>query len=109
MALMSADERVSPVQFGPYRLEHEKTPELHGVYASHEGKGIGEIEWDSGNGSRAFGLSPHEVRWVGVDDAHQGNGVASRMWEFAKSVDPDIKHSRELSESGTGWAKKVGD
>lgn len=99
---MAASDHLSGYQFS-----YEKTPSLHGVYASHDGKGVGELEWAPSEGSPAFGLSPHEVRAVGVDEGHQRRGIATHMWGMAKEIDPDIRHSRELGDAGRGWSASL--
>ena len=61
--------------------------------------GVGVLSWDD-NGV---------ISWVAIqDDTYKRRGIATAMLEYARTIRPDIKHSDELSDSGSGWAQAVG-
>lgn len=45
---------------------------------------------------------------VDVERRHQRRGIATRMFELAKQVEPKVHHSTTLTEDGKAWSKAVG-
>lgn len=46
---------------------------------------------------------------VYVDHAHTRKGVATGMYNYAKQLGLDIKHSENRTPEGDAWAKSTGD
>ena len=62
------------------------------------GAEAGYLTWDS---RKIIGGVHTQPRW-------RRQGLATAMLEFARSFDPDIRHSHALTEDGEAWADKVG-
>lgn len=57
---------------------------------------VGELNWD-GQG---------QVSWVAVPyEELQRRGIATALWDLAKTVEPRLHHSTERSQSGDAWSK----
>lgn len=48
---------------------------------------------------------PGEIDRVGVPEDHQGNSIATSMFDFAKQHEPRLHHSETLTEDGRGWSE----
>jgi ribosomal protein S18 acetylase RimI-like enzyme len=49
------------------------------------------------------------VRDIAVHPEWQRKGIATAMWNHAKTNELNPKHSAELTDDGKAWSKKVGD
>lgn len=47
------------------------------------------------------------IAMVHVQDEFKRQGVATALLEFARTIRPDIRHSEDLSDAGSGWASAV--
>lgn len=48
-----------------------------------------------------------EITWVEVWGHYKRRGVANAMLEYAKTLDPQIKHSPVLTDEGRAWSQAV--
>lgn len=79
----------------------------HSVVARDtEGNVAGAMHWRK----KARGGVAGQVDWIEVSPEHQRQGLGSRMWEHAQSLNlrPSPKHSNERTDAGDAWAKSVG-
>lgn len=105
---MAASDHLSAYQFGPSQHPSEG---FHEVNATHNGEKVGELSWAAREGVHNDDGTPmaeHEVSHLHVEHAHRNKGVATQMWNTARSVDPEIMHSSDKTVAGAYWAKKVG-
>lgn len=72
---------------------HPDAPDTHG-FTNH----AGHIFWHR---------DQKHVGLVYVDPDHQRRGLATELWNRAKAVEPEIKHSTEQTDAGRGWAATV--
>ena len=87
-------------------FHHEQVMDgkLHHMIARHPdaphqemwGNHVGRITWWSSDG---------EVSNLHVEPQYQRRGVATELWNRAKAVQPDLKHSEEQTEEGAAWAR----
>lgn len=87
-------------------FSHEQVMDgkLHHMIARHPdaphqemwGNHVGRITWWSSDG---------EVSNLHVEPQYQRRGVATELWNRAKAVQPDLKHSEEQTEEGASWAR----
>jgi hypothetical protein len=129
---MTATDNISPMQFklkheghGQYTHEPDVPNRYAGQYDSHgdeyvsrhpvegplsegshmitahvgkgRGKARGILTWDRG-----------VIQKVDVDDDMQHKGMATQMYEHAKTITPGLAHSNNRTDAGEGWAKAVG-
>lgn len=60
---------------------------------------IGYLEWNGRD------LPPRgEIADINVKSEHQGKSIATSMFDFAKSHEPHLHHSDDLTEDGEGWS-----
>jgi GNAT superfamily N-acetyltransferase len=50
-----------------------------------------------------------EVTRIDVEPEHRRKGVATGMWNYARSQGHTIRHSDMQTEEGRAWASAVGD
>lgn len=94
---MSAGEHLSPQQFRD-SLSVQVTPGY--VAAKHPKHGyVGELTYHEGT---------HEVLNVDVPPEHQRKGVATAMWNAARSQGIDLQHSATRTPEGDVWARSIG-
>jgi GNAT superfamily N-acetyltransferase len=102
---MGASDHLNPQQF---RYTHEAlaanigggTDHRMRVYQGAGKKPLGSIRWDTGSG---------EVKALGVQEEHQGNGIATKLWDRASEHSAENglaipKHSPEQLPDGAKWA-----
>jgi len=96
---VSASDNLSPTQFKDYSLIVNKGDESHLIEA-YKGKygPIGHLEWSADTG---------EIKDVNVTPEHQRKGLATAMFNKAKTITP-VKHSAVRTPEGDAWAKSVG-
>lgn len=105
-------------QFGPegkYTLRQAGYRHVEAVH-TNSGRRIGAMNWFSsavGSGgitTSAAGLpvDPNKptIYKAIVSKPHRGKGVATRMLEFARQIEPDLQHSHALSPDAVEWAKR---
>lgn len=96
----------NPLPQGVHFRYHPELVWSPGVTAHYKGKQIGSLEWYHDDhimvdlGSR----KPGEIDRISVDPKHQGNSVASSMFDFAKQHEPRLHHSDRLTPDGEGWS-----
>lgn len=76
------------------------------VYAYPKGKthgDIGRLSWFEGNDDAEDG----EIADVYVADSYRRKGVATKMLEFARTLNPEVFHSDSLTDDGYEWSKKT--
>jgi GNAT superfamily N-acetyltransferase len=86
-----------------FRHETHLDGRLHHMIAEHPdaphqemwGNHVGRITWWGNDG---------EVANLHVEPQYQRRGVATELWNRAKQVQPDLKHSDEQTEEGQAWA-----
>lgn len=97
----------NPLPQGVHFRYHPELQWSPGVTAHLNGKMIGSLEWFDDDhimvdlGSR----KPGEIDRISVDPKHQGNSVASSMFDFAKQHEPRLHHSDQLTDDGRGWSE----
>jgi len=97
----------NPLPQGVHFRYHPELQWSPGVTAHYNGKMIGSLEWFDDDhimvdlGSR----KPGEIDRISVDPKHQGNSVASSMFDFAKQHEPRLHHSDQLTDDGRGWSE----
>lgn len=96
----------NPLPQGVHFRYHPELMWSPGVTAHQNGKMIGSLEWYHDDhimvdlGTR----KPGEIDRISVDPKHQGNSVASSMFDFAKQHEPRLHHSDRLTPDGEGWS-----
>lgn len=97
----------NPLPEGVHFRYHPELQWSPGVTAHQNGKMIGSLEWfDDDHIMVDLGTrKPGEVDRISVDPKHQGNSVASSMFDFAKQHEPRLHHSDRLTEDGRGWSE----
>lgn len=104
-------------QFGPrgkYTLRQAGYRHVEAVH-TNSGRRVGALNWfptafNSEPVTSAAGLTvepnkPTIFKAV-VSKPHRGKGVATRMLEFARQIEPDLQHSHALSDDAIEWAKR---
>lgn len=87
-----------------FRHETVLDGRLHHMIAEHPdaphqeqwGNHVGRITWWKGDG---------EVANLHVEPQYQRRGVATELWNRAKQIQPDLKHSEDQTEEGSAWAR----
>lgn len=75
------------------------TKNLHRIDAWHPEHGpVGSIDWDDDD---------HTVDMIYVDPKHRHKGVASELWNRAKRIEPDLKHSEDQTGDGAAWNESL--
>ena len=74
------------------------------IKARHLGRTIGKMTLEA-----PFSDPKREVAEVSVNKKYRKQGIATAMWEHAKTTGLKPKHSETQTPSGRAWAKKVGD
>lgn len=72
------------------------------ITAFIKGKPVGSIEWVSG---KSAGDRQGEVRMILVSPKFQRQGIATRMFDAARKVEPRLHHSNSLTGKGAAFAK----
>jgi len=89
-----------------YTFQHDLAPEGssvrdHYVGAFHPTDGqIGHIQWKPNAGV---------IEMIQVNEKHRRKGVATAMYNYAKSLDPNIKMSRVRTPAGDAWRQSMPD
>lgn len=80
------------------------------VVATHPEYGeLGHLIYGSDNETPDTS-GPHTVLYLSVKPEHRRKGVATALWNYAKQVQPNLKHNYgSLTESGEAWQKTLGD
>ena len=115
-----SQDALQPQQFGPegkYTLQQVGRRHVEAVH-TNSGRRIGAMNWFSGNsGPGTVGVTT-SAAGLPVDPAkptiykaivskpHRNKGVATRMLEFARQIEPDLQHSHALSPDAVEWAKR---
>lgn len=81
---------------GPRQKLELKTP---------DGELIGSITWRKGD---SYDEEPGEVLWLHVEPEWRRKGVATKLWNRARQIDSQVKHSLTQTDQGASWAKAVG-
>ena len=95
---------VSPVfnQKATYRIEQDREDPLKvSAYNEATHNRIGHLWWHGPEES-----DPNSIGGVRVLDQHQGRGVATAMLQQAQGINPDLHHSRTLTDDGRDWSAK---
>jgi GNAT superfamily N-acetyltransferase len=100
---MSAQDHLNPRQF---RIEQDSDSDLHALDTYHPDFGagkvpVGSLYWDRQSG---------KITNVTVQPEARRQGVASRMYAQAQTMDPPARHAPESERTGLGkkWVKGVG-
>lgn len=84
----------------PHYIERPVEEQSHMVWASTgNNKALGHMTWDKGvvNAVEVYNTD----RWG-------RKGMATQMWNRAREITPNLRHSSNRSDMGNAWAKKVG-
>lgn len=74
------------------------------VTARLGGQEVGHVRWAT------EGEHAGRVVYITVHPDHQRKGIASALFQHAKSVDPRVHHAHDNQTlEGRAWAQKVGD
>ena len=74
-------------------------PYLNFINVTKDGEKIGQLSWDKITNS---------VEGIKVLAPHQGQGIATEMWNYAKTISP-ITHSPYRTPAGDRFAHSIGD
>jgi GNAT superfamily N-acetyltransferase len=91
--------------FHGVKLSHQSVFGNHDIFAHLDGEEVGALSLGSDG-------TVHDVT---VDRDHEGKGIATAMWNHAKSlyasgrIDVEPKHSSATTEEGYRWAMSTGD
>ena len=118
---MPLPKGVTFTPFGPGDDLHREVAEKHnmdayadvwdrmsGVAAHLNGNQVGHLVWfhpgvtDTVRG-KTVDIS-NEVGSIQVNDELQHHSVATGMWDYARSLNPDLRHSPVKTQDGRGWA-----
>lgn len=88
---------VMPRGSGP--VQRLSWPDIKSIMANVDGQYVGHIFWNTDTG---------EVEDLWVNRDWQRRGIATALWERAKSQDPNIQHSPHQTPAGRSWAQHVG-
>lgn len=98
----------APLPKGVYFRYHPELMWSPGVTAHLPGgKQVGSLEWYDDDhvmvdlGSR----KPGEIDRIAVHPDHQGQSIATSMFDFAKQYEPRLHHSETLTDDGRGWSE----
>ena len=88
--------------------------DFHGIEFSHriDKKGqarISALHPDYGHLGFFIVGSDGTIGNVYVHPAHTRKGIATGMYNYAKQLGLDVKHSENRTQSGDAWAKSTGD
>ena len=103
---------LNPKQF-QYELSYEPAGDDagHKITATDKKSGAvaGWLEW--GNPSYRNDSSSGRLEHVLVEQPHRGTGLATLMWNHAKTISgaPRPEHSEYRTPEGDRWAKTTGD
>lgn len=67
-----------------------------------DSKLVGQLIWERS------GPNSGEIMGVDVLRNYRKRGIATKMFELAKQVNPEVHHSHALTEDGKAWSKAVG-
>lgn len=111
---MSANDNLSPGQFGDYRIKYlgvakpgQPFAGQHRVEVRHKRKFVGGMRW-SADETKHYDRG--EITDVKVNAEHRRKGVATAMYNYAvnSGIEPAPQHSPARSEAGDAWAYKTG-
>jgi hypothetical protein len=81
-------------------VEHPVSQQSHMITA-HAGKGTGKalgmLTWTKG-----------VIQKIDVNENKQRQGIATQMYEHAKTITPGLAHSNNRTDMGDAWSKSVG-
>jgi hypothetical protein len=88
--------------------------DFHGVQFTHKHEKYGEITIEASHPEHGFlgsmRLSKYgEVKDIRVGEPFRRKGVATGMWNYAKSQGFNPEHSDSRTEEGDAWAASTGD
>jgi GNAT superfamily N-acetyltransferase len=69
--------------------------------ARHGGKRIAHLEWAKTHAGVPF------VETVQTHSSRRGQGIATALWQRARLLEPDLRHSTLMSESAQIWDRKM--
>lgn len=97
----------APLPQGVYFRYHPELTWSPGVTAHLPGgKQVGSLEWydDDHVMVDLAGRRPGEIDQIAVHPDHQGQSIATSMFDFAKQHEPRLHHSDRLTDDGRGWS-----
>ena len=85
-----------------YRKNTSDPYTVHHIAATHRGKEVGRIEWDE---------RTSEIGHIEVNEKHRRKGIATAMYNMARSLPTKEKlgHAPERTDLGDAWAKTTED
>lgn len=60
---------------------------------------VGSLHWWMGDRPR--------VRGVQVEPEHRRQGIATRLWQEARQIEPSLRHSLSQTDDGDAWVKSL--
>lgn len=94
---MAASDHLSPYQFS----QHEDR-----VVAHAGDEHVGHLVWATGH-KFPFDLVNDQVNDVWVHPEHRHKGIATSLWNQAKTINPRIRHSDDRTEDGHEWSETL--
>jgi GNAT superfamily N-acetyltransferase len=105
---------LQPLQFRAAGRDYTVAPDPvwpRAVLASVAGnkRPVGRLSWNGPDNGPDHEHWNDAVSGVDVLPAHQRRGVATAMWQQAKQMNPNLRHSHTRTSDGQAWSAKVGD
>lgn len=106
---MSADEHLGP-QFHQYkrttyRIEPDPTwPRTVNAVHENSGKLVGFLNWNNDADYNPDHVK-NAIHRVQVLKSHRRRGIATALFEHARQLNPELKHSHALTPDGQAWSE----
>lgn len=102
---MSASDSLGPqFNFTPAQPRSMEGPYRHSLEAKVGDQTVGHLDWSHKSG---------EVHWIGVEDTHRRQGIATALWQHAQGIAAETRgvkpprHSTDRTTLGDAWARSV--
>jgi len=99
----STTDWINPPPDHPYRAKGHQPDQSDGampmfmppaVEARHNGQYVGHLEWTP---------EGKKVQIIHTVPDHRRQGIATAMWDHARSVEPEVQHSNNRTDLGRQW------
>jgi GNAT superfamily N-acetyltransferase len=104
MILKQAEQfayRIAMPQPLPEGVTFHHLKNIPAVQARHNGQAIGTLKWNGNEDDYDHG----EVQKVDVHPDYQNHGVATKLFDLAKRIEPTLRHSVTQTPAGAAWSK----
>jgi GNAT superfamily N-acetyltransferase len=71
----------------------------HVLIAYDNGFPVAQMKW--------MAEAPFRVQEIAVNESHQRKGIATALWNHAKTITPEIQHSEARTPDGDAWVASL--